>query len=1266
VGSDVPVGTNDIVLPIDTPREAFRYFLVYSKSALTEQTTPDHFRFSDAHYEAVDVSFIDDDLDANDLGGHLVWKSPDISQVEEYVVFLAENEDGGNRALVGNVTVGTDTILLPADTALMSHSHLVIYARSSLGEQTTPSAVVIVDSISSVSGIALLDEDLDVGHFGGQVSWTAPSDVARVVAYDFYLAVSVSGVGGTQIGGDVPVGTNVGTLPTDTSLGAYTSLVVYTKSTLAEQTTPVAFTSFVDAVASVSNITFQDYDLDVLDFGGSLEWSAPADTSQVTAYHIYLAEDSNGAKRSYFGNTTASAGMPPDLQLTVPSDTRFMSFTHFLVYTASALVEQTTPTNEAIDNHAASVSDIYFLDEDLDSAELGGPINWKEPARASRVIAYDVFFANDVAGLDRSRVGSSTVVGTNQIVANADIPIASFTHLLIYAQSSLAEQTTPVAFALVDLFATVTNMAFIDDDLDLAQVGGVLTWSEPDDASRVVAYDVYMAEGASAPNRSLVGELVIGNNTIVLPADTPLALYSHLVVYTRSLFVEQSTPASFALVDLKATVTGITLPDNDCDPHEIGGVLSWNAPADTQRVEGYVIYFAQDGVGGSRHQIVEVPLGTEKTDVRSQFQSHSHVVVYTKSTFAEQTTPAALWIVDQKTILANLTFVDLDLDFDQIGGNIVWDAPEDVCLATDYMVYLAKDSRGANRSFSGNVTFGQTQFVVSPETELGSFTHYVVYMLSTLLEQTTPGAVEIYDMIASVSQIIFVGKDLDNTDLGGVVRWVPPPITERVQFYRVYLAQSAAGAERSQIQSPEPVGFKEKQVTANTQLASFTHFAVYTQSSLTEQTTPAAALFADTASRAFNMTFVDYDLDHGQVGGPLAWSPPEDMTHVVQYFVYFAENAAGANRSFIQNVSEGTNEILVSADSHREAFTHFVVYARSSLEEQTTPAALLFMDDFASVSGINFVDMDLDLNEIGGRLIWKDPPRTGKVISYECYFAASAAGADRIHVGSSIALGTNTVIFPPETSTLGRIYLLIYTKSYLAEQTTPVAVDPDGFDTFAPVQNVEFPDVDLDPTQVGGELSWSPPADASQITYYHVYWAEPNVTATQYLGNTSAGVFNITVPMEFDLQRFTQFILFTESSLAVQNTYVAHTIVDVNGGVLGLSFVDKDFDLEDLGGRIAWSAPPAPHITPILSYTVFLATNALGAGRTLVSSLSVGSNEAALPAETPRSSWTHVVVYSRSHMAEQSTPVAVAIVDTNSPVSNVTFDDFDLDYTELG
>jgi hypothetical protein len=136
------------------------------------------------------------------------------------------------------VAVGTTQIDISPDTAQQAYKYIVVYTKSSLAEQTTPADLYISDSVESVSNIAFVDRDLDAGEIGETLTWTAPLDVSLVTYYSVYLAYSESGLRRSQLSDDVVVGTNVLFIPGDTDLRNFTHFVVYTKTSLVEQTTP--------------------------------------------------------------------------------------------------------------------------------------------------------------------------------------------------------------------------------------------------------------------------------------------------------------------------------------------------------------------------------------------------------------------------------------------------------------------------------------------------------------------------------------------------------------------------------------------------------------------------------------------------------------------------------------------------------------------------------------------------------------------------------------------------------------------------------------------------------------------------------------------------------------------------------------------------------------------------------------------------------------------------------------------------------------------
>ena len=69
--------------------------------------------------------------------------------------------------------------------------------------------------------------------------------------------------------------------------------------------------------------------------------------------------------------------------------------------------------------------------------------------------------------------------------------------------------------------------------------------------------------------------------------------------------------------------------------------------------------------------------------------SWAHVVVYTKSSLYEQTTPDEATIADRASTVGSVAFVDKDLDAGQMGGTLTWAQPADNAVIAHYVAYKA-------------------------------------------------------------------------------------------------------------------------------------------------------------------------------------------------------------------------------------------------------------------------------------------------------------------------------------------------------------------------------------------------------------------------------------------------------------------------------------------------------------------------------------------------------------------------------------------------
>ncbi|CAE8581857.1 unnamed protein product, partial [Polarella glacialis] len=1267
IGSLVAVGTNEAVMSADTSLGGgtLTHILVYASSSLLEQTFPSFASVTDVDSTIIGVGFTDRDLDALQMGGTVTWNEPtDHAVVDSYDVYTATDASGTGLVAIGaTVPVGTNAVDILANTAVASFSHILVYARSSLAEQTTPGLVSISDTSSSVLAVNFADQDLDTLEVGGLIDWTPPTDFAQVASYKAYLADSSDGSGvNSLVGTAVVVGSNQASLLQDTAKSGNTHVIVFSVSSLEEQTTPVAV-ALVDEVVSVTGVTFEDNDLDQGQLGGSITWTPPGSPGQATHYVVYLA--GGGASRSQVG-----AAVPVGTNVaTLAVGTSIGSFTEVWVYTQSALFESSTPTTLLVVDYASSVSSVAFQDKDLDAAQFGGDLSWSEAADTSRALDYFTYWATDYQGSGKVALASSLAIGTTTATVAANAAQGTYTHLVVYSRSSLEEQTTPAFVSLVDVDASVSGIVFQDKDLDQLQVGGTVSWSPPTVISQVVDYLVYLAQDSAGTGRVLVGSAVtIGTNAQSLLAETAKASFARLLIYTRSSLTEQSTPSNLLLVDVHDSVI-VTATDRDLDGGELGGVIAWSLPTHVALVTTYSVYLADDTAGTNRNLLGSaVSVGTNQLVIaqNTAIGGQTYVNVFLASSLAEQTTPrSTLSLSDTSSSVSAVSFQDLDLDSGEVGGDIVWSAPADTSEVLHYLTYLANDAAGTGRVAKGTVSVLAPLVVsVASNTALLALSHALVYSKSSLAEQTTPVAAAVTDNIVTLLGLSLTDLDLDPQELGGDVQWTSSGDTSLVSLFLVYIANSALGVSRVRLGPDGNPVANSISVPADTGISSQTHLLVYAQSSLAEQSTPAVAALSETVIGYAALSFTDEDLDAGEVGGTVSWSPTGDTAQVQNYFTYLAQSATGGSRSLVGSVS--TPGQTCAAETVPPAVTpHVVVYAQSSLAEQTTPQALALSDSVSSVLLPSFTDDDLDAAEVGGTITWQAPATDFSLVSaFEVYLAQDSAGGSRSNVGNG---ATNQFSLPEDTSQLSFSYILVYTRSALVEQSTPV--DANLVDVATGPENMVFTDLDLDLGQLGGDISWTTPATGvGHIVAYGAYLAQDanglgrSLIAAEVLVSTTAQ----TLPVETAIASWSHIVVYARSALFEQTTPTSVLLLsDTISSVSGVTFVDTDLDLLELGGTVSWS--PAADSTNVQSYIAYLAKAADFVPRERIDvETAIGTNLAPMPCDIALVDYERIAVYTKSSLAEQTTPEVIAAVDNEATVASILQEDKDLDASQIG
>ncbi|CAJ1372391.1 unnamed protein product [Effrenium voratum] len=1253
----VSVGTTHLDLLPDHPVPADdAYILVYTESTLAEQTTPVGQALNDSLASVRNVSFTDLDLDQEELGGNVTWEAVPPEEQAELVtlhdVYLAEDEVGAGRSQFAS-TKG-DTVPLEAETPRRSFSHLLVFTRSSLAEQSRAAFLGLSDTTRLVQNLSFVDQDLDAEDLGGNVSWRQPEDSSLVVHYTVYLATSGWGADRSQVA-QVEVGSTVAPVQPDTPLN-FTQVLVYAQSLLAEQTTPVAL-NISDTVASVSNVEFVDKDLDTAELGGNVTWTEPLiDYNFVQFYDVYLANSSYGAFRAQLG-APLGAGLA---ETAVPVDLAQEFHTHIVVYTRSVLVEQSTPVAAQISDTSSDVQNVTFTDEDLDAEDLGGRIYWDSPAEFSQVTGYNIYISQDAFGGGRSLIAEQTLNESRQAVLAADYTLANFRHLVLYSRSSLAEQTTPVAFELSDSESVVVGLNFTDKDLDGSELGGTITWQEAGDSQLVVAYDLYLSESASGEARARLNESLPADVfDLDVPPEFPLGSATHVTIFTRSSLVEQTTPAAINISDAAWNVQEVSFFDMDLDGADLGGRIDWIPPAEELLVTSYVAYLAANASGAAsdgRLQIAEVSYTQHFADLAPEQQQDfeggflSHVVVFTKSSLVEQTTPTALEVNDTAASVSGIVFVDRDLDEAELGGNITWQAPLDSQLVTLYSVYLSASFDAENRSqIATDVPIGTTLAQLAPETPQRWFTYVNIYTKSPVIEQTTPASLVISDSVAVLADVQLVDEDLDANELGGNISWRVVEELDLITTFAVYFTSNTSwqGLRRRTGEDVVVAEYAQLFIPPETDppLSSYSWASVFPSSSLAERTTPFSAPVNDTISPVWNISFTDLDLDLQDLGGRITWTEPLEASQVTHYLVYLSANSSGEARSQVANevpIDQLFIDLVPETPQLDRSF--IVVYTRSVLAESTTPSSLAISDSFA-VAEVNFTDQDLDATQIGGVISWTAPLPDQHLVDHFVVYLSDSVGNNRSQLSEPF---TREVSIPPELYFAPHTHVAVFGASVLAEQTTPSTVEI--YDADASVTNIVFQDKDLDELEMGGDILWTAPADSEQVTYYGVFLRGDT---TLQIPGPVGGLVPLGTEREFlaadtAIAGFQEVAIFTRSSLVEQSTAVALSIEDEIASVSTVTFQDADQDIDMLGGRIQWQLP---NDTSEVDFYVGYFAASPGANDPNDASARrfefeiVPADFYDLPFQTPQSGFGYFLVYTKSSLAEQTTPTSLEMVD---------------------
>ena len=87
-----------------------------------------------------------------------------------------------------------------------------------------------------------------------------------------------------------------------------------------------------------------------------------------------------------------------------------------------------------------------------------------------------------------------------------------------------------------------------------------MSWTPPESDAGIETYETYLATDAAGSGGVLAGGVAVGTNVYAVSSDTDSTGKSHIVVYTKSVLVEQTTPAALALTDVSKVPVLVLVP----------------------------------------------------------------------------------------------------------------------------------------------------------------------------------------------------------------------------------------------------------------------------------------------------------------------------------------------------------------------------------------------------------------------------------------------------------------------------------------------------------------------------------------------------------------------------------------------------------------------------------------------------------------------------------------------------------------------------------
>eukprot|EP00746_Dinoflagellata_sp_MGD_P003110 gnl/MRDRNA2_/MRDRNA2_106060_c0_seq1.p1 gnl/MRDRNA2_/MRDRNA2_106060_c0~~gnl/MRDRNA2_/MRDRNA2_106060_c0_seq1.p1 ORF type:complete len:1622 (-),score=222.61 gnl/MRDRNA2_/MRDRNA2_106060_c0_seq1:119-4771(-) len=328
-----------------------------------------------------------------------------------------------------------------------------------------------------------------------------------------------------------------------------------------------------------------------------------------------------------------------------------------------------------------------------------------------------------------------------------------------------------------------------------------------------------------------------------------------------------------------------------------------------------------------------------------------YIAIYVVGILGMQTVPLSIPVVDQIGQATDISFVDLDLRKDSVGGYVRWTEPPNTA-AEHYSVYAGKNEIGYHRHKITTVVAGIGHVLIAAGMAQGAWTHFLLYALNKENGPQVPMVVPMQNVEAEVSGLHFEDVDLDAGEMGGILTWVPPTLPDlanHATHYSVYLASGAQGFNRSFVANisinPDTSLNMSLDIDYDTKINGKAHIVVYT-SSLLGEFNPKAFPIVDRDASVLNVHFDDVDLHGDELGGHVVFTPPKDTSLIDGFKLYLSEDRHGNGKLLYLggiNVHAEPN-ITVRANTPTLSYQYILAYAHAGNWTQKVPVALRLHD----------------------------------------------------------------------------------------------------------------------------------------------------------------------------------------------------------------------------------------------------------------------------------------------------------------------------------